>query len=212
MQLFENPRLKRLAAETESKQKSLHSKSVFIQRARLYSRAFQTSFLTWPTFAFKEAHSKLILFYSSSSSRQELAFIRFCSFMLTPISPLLVLAHPQCYSKGQVGYFWRVFWGGIVVLIAKAACEEGTVTLQFLPGSKKPIEKALKSSDECETFHFSLERRWLLHKLVVFPFLLPTATSLLLTRQRNQDYSYTYCCPHSFFILWGIRQEPRTSH
>lgn len=34
------------------------------------------------------------------------------------------------------------------------------------------MQKALKSSDECEKPPFSLGRGWLLHKLVVFPFLL----------------------------------------
>lgn len=85
----------------------------------------------------------------------------------------------------------------------KAASKEGTVTLHsFLPRGKKPVEKALKSSNECEKFPFSLDGGWLLHKLVVFPFVLPTAISLLLTKQRNQDY-YAYCCPRSFFHTVG---------
>lgn len=46
MQLFENPGLKIIAAETESKQKALHSETVFLERARLYCRDFQTSFFT----------------------------------------------------------------------------------------------------------------------------------------------------------------------
>lgn len=91
----------------------------------------------------------------------------------------------------------------------KAACKESTVTLHsFFPEVKKPTKKALKSSDEYEKLPSSLERGWLLHKLVVFPFLLPAAISLLLARQRNQDYSYNYCCSHSFCGELGKKLIP----
>lgn len=68
---------------------------------------------------YQEAQSKFILFYSSFSSGQELVFMRFCSFMLTPASPWLVLAHTERYSKAQGSYLRRVLWGDIGLLIAK---------------------------------------------------------------------------------------------
>lgn len=130
--------------------------------------------------------------------------MRFYTFVLTPESPSLVLLHTQSYSKAQVTKLKKSFVERHFPFNCKATSKESTLTLHsFFPGVKNPIEKAQKSSDECENLPFSLGRGWLLLRLVVFPFLLPTAVCLLWIRQRNQEYSYTFCCPLSFFHTVG---------
>lgn len=61
--------------------------------------------------------------------------------------------------------------------------------------------------EEPKKLPFILGGGWLLHIPLVFPFMLPTAISVLLTRERKQDCSYTSCCPHPVVHTVGIGPE-----